>query len=390
MDNAPEEKERTYLKNIKVKGFKSIREMDLDLNPLNVIIGANGSGKSNFLSVFTMYHNISNNRFQSFVRKTGGANSIIHLGAGSDIVPIFEFDFDIFKYYCKLTYGTGDDLYIEYEILHPKHQSKDDSTLNLLGGELESILSLLADQEESSEILREVFDMDKIAIVEDFAKSLLSVFQESRVYHFLDTSVTAKIKQSCNVHDNKYLRPDSSNISAFLYLLKRKYLKNYRNIVETVQMVTPFFGDFDLEPTPDNENYIMLEWHHKESDDYYNADQLSDGTLRFICLATLLLQPNLPPLILIDEPELGLHPHAISVLAGLLKSISSKTQIIVATQSVTLVNQLSYDDVIIVDRVNEESVFSRPEREKVETWIKEFEEYGMGDLWEKNIIGGNP
>jgi len=390
MSAKPEEKERQYLRNIKVKGFKSIREMDLDLNPLNVLIGANGSGKSNLLSVFTMYHNICNNRFQTFVRKTGGANSIIHLGAGSSIVPEFYFDFDNFKYYCKLMYGTGDDLFIEYEVLHPKHQAKDDSPLNIRGGEIESILSLLADQEENSEIFRDWLDIDEIANVEDFAKSLLNIFQNSRVYHFLNTSVTAKIKQSCNINDNKYLRPDSSNISAFLYLLKRKYKKNYRIIVETIQMVAPFFGDFDLEPTPDNENYIMLEWHHKESDDYYNAAQLSDGTLRLICLATLLLQPNLPPLILIDEPELGLHPHAISILAGLLRKAATQTQVIVATQSVTLVNQFKTEDIIVVDRKNEESIFSRPDEEEVVRWLEDFEEYGMGDLWEKNIIGGRP
>lgn len=152
-------------------------------------------------------------------------------------------------------------------------------------------------------------------------------------------------------------------------------------------MVAPFFRDFNLKPNLLNPDKIQLEWREVSADTYFNANSLSDGTLRFICLATLLLQPTLPSTILIDEPELGLHPYAITILAGLLKSAATKTQVIVSTQSVPLVNQLSPEDIIVVDREDNQSVFKRLDQQNVEEWL---EDYGLGELWEKNILGGRP
>ena len=166
-------------------------------------------------------------------------------------------------------------------------------------------------------------------------------------------------------------------------------IKNLKNIIDTIQLVAPFFDDFILRPDPINDNMIQLEWKEKNSDAYFNAHSFSDGTLRFICLATLLLQPQsfLPSVILLDEPELGLHPYAISVLSALLKSVSTKTQVIISTQSVTLVNQFDIEDIVVVDRDNEQSTFKHLEKKEMENWL---EDYGLGDLWEKNIFGGRP
>ena len=355
MSTKPEEKERPYLRNIKVKGFKSIREMDLDLNPLNVLIGANGSGKSNFLSVFEMLGLTSEGRLDMFVGRSGGADRVLHFGAAhTDKIEIL------------LSLENTEEYRVE---LYP------------LSGDV-----LSTNQTSSSPLLQNLGQVKKI----NDSKNMLKHINQFVVYHFNNTSRTAKIKQKCNINDCHFFNADGSNLAAYLYLLKKKSPKHYRNIVETIQLVAPFFHDFDLKPTPENADFILLEWQHKEYRGYYNADQLSDGTLRFICLTTLLLQPNLPPLILIDEPELGLHPHAISILAGLLRKAAVHTQVIVATQSVTFVNQFKTEDIIVVDRKNEESIFSRPDEEEVVRWLEDFEEYGMGDLWEKNIIGGTP
>jgi predicted ATPase len=163
----------------------------------------------------------------------------------------------------------------------------------------------------------------------------------------------------------------------------------YRNIVETIRLVAPFFDDFVLRPSPLNPDKIRLEWREKGSDAYFNAHALSDGTLRFISLATLLLQPpdQLPTTILLDEPELGLHPYAINVLGGLLRSTALDTQIIVSTQSVTLVNQFDPEDLVIVERENGASIFRRPDETEIEGWL---EGYSLGELWEKNVLGGRP
>jgi predicted ATPase len=216
---------------------------------------------------------------------------------------------------------------------------------------------------------------------------VIRAFKNWKIYHFHDTSSSAKIKQKGDLSDNVTLRPDAGNLAAFLYRLRETRRDTYRNIVDAVRMVAPFFDDFDLRPDRLNPEKIRLEWHEKGSDSYFNAAALSDGTLRFISLATLLLQSKLPTTLLLDEPELGLHPYAITMLAELLRVAAERTQVLVSTQSVTLVNQLSPEEVIVVDRPEGESVFRRLSSDEIGSWL---DDYALGELWEKNVVGGRP
>jgi predicted ATPase len=195
------------------------------------------------------------------------------------------------------------------------------------------------------------------------------------------------MKQTCDVDDNRALREDAGNLAAFLHGLEMSEPDGFRNIVDTVRQIAPFFDGFVLAPSLLNSDKIRLEWREKGNDEHFNASALSDGTLRFICLATLLLQPQLPSLVLIDEPELGLHPAAIQLLSGLLESAATRTQIIVATQSVTLLNQLEPKNLWVADREDGQSVFRKLEPEDTAGWL---EDYALGELWEKNILGGRP
>jgi predicted ATPase len=207
------------------------------------------------------------------------------------------------------------------------------------------------------------------------------------VYHFHDTSDSARVRKSCDLADNKRLRPDASNLAAFLYFLKQKHPGEYRNIVDTIRLTAPFLDDFVLEPDRLKPDTIRLAWRHTQSDRYFGPPTLSDGTLRFTCLATLLLQPDLPTTILMDEPELGLHPQAIGLLAELMKSAATRTQIVVATQSVTLVNHFEPKDIVVVEQRNGRSLFRRLSDAETSEWL---DDYGVGDLWEKNLLGGRP
>lgn len=221
---------------------------------------------------------------------------------------------------------------------------------------------------------------------------MLNAIESWILYHFHDTSSSAKLKGFSRLDDNHALRPDAANLAAYLYRLKERQWDVYKEIVEVVRLVAPFFGDFDLKPYPTQggPDTIKLEWNERGYPDHYlDAHDLSDGTLRFICLATLLMQDreDLPSLIILDEPELGLHPFAISILAEMLRAAAERTQVLVATQSVTLINHLDAADLIVVDRVNGESIFTRPDPEGLSNWLEDF---ALGELWEKNVLGGRP
>jgi predicted ATPase len=197
------------------------------------------------------------------------------------------------------------------------------------------------------------------------------------------------MKQEHNISNNTALQLDASNLAAFLYRLKNQFSRNYNDIVQTVKLIAPFFDDFILEPQEYNEELIVLRWKQRGCEDVFNASQLSDGTLRFICLTTLLLQPDKlqPDTIIVDEPELGLHPHAITMFAEMVRQISAEKQIIISTQSVELLNEFDVEDVIVVDRNGKGSEFRRLAEEELSIWLEE--DYALGDLWKKNILGGN-
>jgi predicted ATPase len=355
-----------------VRGFKSIREMDLRLTPLNILIGANGSGKSNFISLFQLINRIIERKLQLYVKQSGGAETFLYFGRKITGELYFKLHFEKNSYQVSLLPTRDNRLIFNQEKIRYWHP--------VSGTVVEGVTANAGDDESRDRFGRSA----EKHIGEEQIRNIMNGW---KVNHFHDTSDSARVKDFGDIHDNAMLRPDASNLAAFLYMLREKHSEHYQNIVETIRLAAPFFDDFSLRPNPLNERQIQLEWQEKGSDAYFNAHSLSDGTLRFICLATLLLQPQLPTTILLDEPELGLHPYAIRLLADMLQSAAETTQVIVSTQSVTLVNQFNPDDIIVVDREEKQSVFKRLSKKDMDNWL---EEYGLGDLWEKNIIGGRP
>lgn len=354
------------LNRIILKGFKSIKEVDLELTNLNVLIGANGVGKSNFISFFRLLNSMIENNLSSYVTKNGGANNFFHFGVKNTPNIFGDLYFGDNRYNVIFSSTTENNLFFEYEsaMFHTRYDNW--SKAFILSGHDKT--KLLENKEEISKYVKKS--------IENWV-----------VYHFHDTSSTSLIKKHCNINDNKRLRFDASNLAAYLYLLKEKFEDNYKTIVETIKLIAPYFEDFQLRPNPLNEELISLEWKEINSDEFFNANQLSDGTLRFICLVTVLLQPNLPDTIIIDEPELGLHPYAINVLASLIRKVSCQKQIIISTQSVPLISEFSIEDIITIDRTNKETEFNRYSYDELKEWL---EEYSLGELWEKNILKGRP
>lgn len=359
----------TSLNRIVLKGFRSIREMDIELKPINLLIGANGAGKSNFLSFFKFARELQRKNLQFHVQKHGGADKFLYFGRARTPQMECRVEFSDGDYSVKLSAGSGNRLYFadEHWSAFDDGQRGNDFVLTSTPGASESMLPATYSTEQ-------------------YGHEISVQIDSWRVYHFHDTSPEAQVKSSGRIDQTDSLRSDASNLAAFLRSIRTS--NAYSLIVKTIQRVAPYFVDFVLEPQRENDKYIMLRWTHAGSDDIFDAADFSDGTLRFICLTTLLLQPNPPKVVVLDEPELGLHPFALTILAGIMRSISIRTQIVTATQSVTFANQFAHEDFIVVERLDEASTMRRLTRADVEPWLGQ--DYGVGDLWEKNIIGGTP
>jgi len=355
------------LRRIVLKGYKSIKEMDLTLRPINVLIGPNGVGKSNLISFFRLLHDIVERRLQQHVVKSGGGDRLLHYGVRTTREIDAELYFGNNGYMVKLEHAAEDTLIIGREHMYWEYAGVKKG--------------IQYNARESGAL--QAYNDDPSGIPGYVVPSI----QRWVVYHFHDTSASAPVKQTGDLHDNRNLRRDGANLAAYLYLLQEKHLAHYDLIRATIRQVFPLFGDFALRPNPLAEDTIRLEWFEAGSDYAFGPHQLSDGTLRFMCLATLLLQPQLPDTILIDEPELGLHPSAIEALGALIRSASRKSQVILSTQSISLLNQFEPEDVITVDRIDGASTFTRHTREELAGWL---EDYSLADIWEKNIIGGKP
>ena len=360
------------LQSLRVQGFKSIKDATLQLGNLTVLIGANGAGKSNWISVFGFLREIVEQRLQKYV-STRGATTLLHFGPKVteviEIEVVFVDDTNANHYRVRLQPTDGGGLVLtDWATYHNRQtyegpMSPQRISANAQESELESVAS----------------GIKRYAL--DYLKSY-------RIYHFHDTSRTAAVKQTQDLHDNRALVADAGNLAPFLYWMQQKHPDHFHAIEGVVRAIAPFFECFELEPLGLNEEKIRLEWGECGSDQIFGPHQFSDGTLRFMCLATLLLQPYPPSMIVLDEPELGLHPAAIQHLAGLLYEAAQRTQVLVATQSVTLLNQLAPEDVQVVERDQQgASTIRRLGDQDLSQWLND---YALGELWEKNVLGGRP
>ncbi|QBO59622.1 AAA family ATPase [Chryseobacterium salivictor] len=351
---------------IDIKGYKSIKDLSLNLEPINILIGSNGSGKSNFLSFFDFIKQIYNQNLQEFVALKG-IDTFLHKGD-------------------KITEEISTKLYFPNTNAYSFTIKKGESSFIFIKegmwyGYNPYINNPIDIASFSNESRLRFQTKPRSNYIRNYINELMH-------YHFHDTGENSPFNKESNIENDIFiLYEKGGNLAAFLYNIKKTTPIVYNLIVKTVQSIAPYFLDFFLLPDPNGN--IKLRWQSKHSSTIYGVNNLSDGTIRFIALSTLFLQPDLPDTIIIDEPELGLHPTAIAKLAGLIKSISSKnTQVIIATQSTDLISHFEAEDIITVDQVNGESRFERLDSETLKFWL---EDYTIDDLWKRNIIStGQP
>ena len=364
------------LKDVTISGYKSIAAdcpIHLSLDNINILLGANGAGKSNIISFFTMLSYMMNKSFGLYVAKAGGANSLLHYGAKTTPVIsgrlVFSNDKSEDVYSFSLAYAAPDRLVVTEENLIWQRQ-----------GENQPYHVVLTPNFNESSLV----DSDNMV-----ARSIYWLLSYCKVYQFHDSSAEGPLRQSCPVETANYLQSYGNNLPSFLLFLRENYNSSYRRIVSYVSDVIPQFQDFYLEPVG---NSISLRWIDNSATDYrFSAHQLSDGSIRFIALAALLLQPHrtMPDVIIIDEPELGLHPYAISQLAEMIKDAAKHAQIIISTQSKDLVDYFDLNNITVVEMDEDKQCTKTTmlDKEEYGLWIKH---YSISEMWDKNVIGGRP
>lgn len=370
------------LDTISIEGFKSIQSLkDFKLKNLNILIGGNGAGKSNFIDMFRMLRAM----MELSQPETKAANLGAYFTAGGGIDDfLFNGPKETPELRVELTFGKN-----KYRFAIAR--TADESFL--ITNEARYFTGGNAgwwDICTHSQIPGLLKDKDKPGASggKSISWHVYNSIDSWRIYHFHDTSKNAPVRSSEIIEDNEYFRFDGANIAPFLLSLREENSPAYSEIVETIRTVTPFFQDFILKPRKRGEKEtVNLSWRQKGSDYPLQPYHFSDGTLRFICLATALLQPDPPSTMIIDEPELGLHPYAITVLAELMHAASTRTQLIVSTQSPALVDHFEPEDVIVVNRKHGASTFARLNEDDLKGWL---DEYSLGDLWRKNIVTGGP
>jgi len=356
---------------ISIKGFKSIRNLErLSLNPgINVLIGANGAGKSNFISFFTLLEHMAKGRMRFFSRRNGGADSLMF---GGDVASTIEGDLHFEKNNgYRFALGAAYDGHL---IVSTEETSVGGKTRLWSDNNMEPCLATWTDVNKNRGRWH--------------IKRAVASWQ---VYHFSYTDPDAPLRRAASVLDydsGDRLHPRGRNLSAFLWGLQQNHADIYMKITRHMRQVMPVFSEFDLQQVKDDNNpghsVVWLCWKQKNSDYRFKPWQMSDGALRFLALATVLLQPNPPATIIIDEPELGLHPQALNVFAGLMHGAAEAgRQIIITTQNHRLLDSMDPENIVTVNQRKGESFFERLNTEQLRHWL---EEYTLGELAAQNII----
>lgn len=362
------------LASLRIRGFTSIADTTIDLDSdVTLLVGPNGSGKSNVVNAFELLGRIVDGQLNEHVLRRGGLASMLH-AASDPAESANQIVLDAWGeehahlangYQAVVSRGSADSVLVhETTLFHDRGR---------YDAPMEDRLQLATESQ-----------LKDVAQGSARARYALEVISGCRVFHFDDTSADAPVKTLGPVADDLTLAPDAHNLAAVLLRIQENDRETYSRIVRAIRTVAPYFDDFVLKPEHDS---IRLRWRERRLDRVFSADALSDGTTRFVCLAVLLLQPDPPSTIVLDEPELGLHPFAIHQLAGLMHLSARDHRIIAATQSVTLLSEFDVTEVAVVERSARGSIVARPEPDALAQWL---EEYSLGEMWEKNLLGGQP
>lgn len=371
------------IESIRIRGFRSLADVALSGLPRRtVLIGANGSGKSNIISFFELVSwMLRNRRLAEFIERNGGADD--QLFGGNRITPRIAAEISL-----RADQGRNDYRFaLAYS--HPDRFVFAEEAFRFSDAAFpaEAPWQYLDSGHREARLPEAALGRDDQGVNRQTARAILRQLRNCAVYQFHDTSHTASLKKSWDVADNARLRRDGGNLAAILYRLEQDDSRRYEFICRQIARILPDFDRFDLVERHDK---VSLRWCPKWADQAIGAHRTSDGSLRFFALATLL---NLPPellddVILLDTPELGLHPSAVDLVGGMINGLSTERQIIVATQSPLLVDTFALDEIFTLNLEKGQTRVSRLDPEQYRHWLKDGSTPGR--LWQKNLLGGRP
>ena len=376
--------EPTRLKSIRIRGFRSLADVEFsDLGPASVLIGANGSGKSNFVRFFEMLSWMLRSRnLGEFVERYGGADDQLY--AGSRETPVMQAEISLETvhgrndYRFTLAHAHPDRLmFTEEAFRFSRNDLPTDARWTHLGG----------DGHREAQIVEAAHSPQSPEVNQTTARTIVHLLRNCAAYQFHDTSDSSSLKSSWETDDNNALRSNGANLAAVLYRLEHEDHQRFELICRHISRVLPVFDRFSIESSYGK---VQLRWKAKGSDKTFGAHLTSDGSLRFFALVTLLNLPRemLPDIVLLDEPELGLHPAAIALIGDMIKALSLDVQVIAATQSPLLVDVFGLEEIVVLEAMDGRTSFRRLAAKDYLHWLDE--DFSPGELWQKNLIGGRP
>ena len=367
------EPEPARIKSVTIEGFRSLRSIqNLQLPQLAVLIGANGAGKSTLIRFFEMLSwMLKSKSLQEFVLRQGGGDDQFFMGARK--TP---------RIHAELCLETASGLN-DYRF-DLAHLSAGDSVMVMHEAYRYSAHGIPT-KAKWTEIAAVGKESSLLEQKHKTAKTIVNLLRQCSTYQFHDTSPNAAIHNRWDITESFRLRSDGGNLAAVLLNLRSTDDKRYALIVKQIRRVLPAFKDFVLEQEAGK---VLLRWVGQQSDKVFGSHLTSDGSLRLFCLLTLLNMPpeRLPDVMLFDEPELGLHPHAVSLVAEMFKRLSKKRQIFLATQSPYLVDCFELENIIIASANQGETLLRNLPRAQYQAWLDD--EYQLSDLWLKQVVGG--
>ncbi|MCY4598091.1 MAG: AAA family ATPase [Bryobacterales bacterium] len=376
--------QRAFIEAVRIEGFRSLADISLTgLGRVAVLIGSNGSGKSNFIRFFEMLSwMIRSRRLSEFVARNGGADDQLYGGSSKTLrikaTVSLRTDAGLNEYHFALSHAHPDRLlFTEEAFRFSRHGYLSEAPWQYLeSGNREASIVEAA---QSPAALQDVNPQTASVIV--------SLLRNCSVYQFHDTSDSSNFKTRWDADDSDFLRSHGGNLAAVLYRLERNDLERFERVCSCITRVLPTFDRFSIE---ESFGRVLLRWKAKGSDKTYGPHLTSDGSLRFLALVTLLNLPPamLPDVLLLDEPELGLHPAAIALVGGMINSVASERQVIVATQSPLLVNAFNLEEIVVFEHTDDRTECKQLDPAEYRQWLEDG--YTSGDLWWKNLLGGYP